>query len=126
MQFSFAAHVIFGSRIGSSQGIPTINLALRDVPVDLDEGIYACRIAWKGKIFSDAVMHYGPRPVHHLPLSCEMHVIDTTIPSAPETVEVKVVQRMRDIREFPSAKALHHAIMKDIGAARKILDDDRE
>lgn len=114
----FTASTITGAGRGKGLGTPTINLNLDQVPDELHEGIYAC-------IANDqhAVMHYGPRPVFNDTLSCEIHLLDT-IPSVDlEEVSVSVLERIRDVRNFPDAEALKEEITKDIRRAREIIEN---
>ncbi len=101
------------------QKIPTLNLLLSDIPASLDEGIYACRVTFDQSF--PAVMHYGPRPVHHLSDSCEVHILDQVIEHPPETIEVQIVGKIRDIQHFEDPKELLRAIRGDIANARAIL-----
>ncbi|MEK7562861.1 MAG: riboflavin kinase [Patescibacteria group bacterium] len=124
----FQAHVIPGSGIARKQNIPTLNLSLDDVPSDLQEGIYACRVSFEQtnkpvnqQTRFSAVMHYGPRPVHNLPLSCEVHVLDQSVSDPPASVDVMIVERIRAIQSFEHIDALKSAIQNDIAQARAIL-----
>ena len=124
MQFS--ARIISGSGIAGKQNVPTLNLAVEDVPKELHEGIYACRAeieyANTGvRECENGVMHYGPRHVHHLPRSCEVHLLDQTIEKAPQSMAIEVVQRIRDVQDFQDSRQLQKAIQSDIAVARAIL-----
>jgi FAD synthase len=100
--------------------VPTINLELADVPPSLMHGIYACSAVIGGKTYKSAV-HYGPRPVFKDSESFEVHILDAAIPDPPETLELTVVARLRDVENFPDAEALKAAIADDIAAVRAIL-----
>jgi riboflavin kinase/FMN adenylyltransferase len=117
---SFTAPLIKGSGRGKSLGVATMNLDLKDVPKDLSEGIYACFALSDGKRYK-AAMHYGPRPVFKDTPSCEVHLIDEMIKTAPKDVTVIVIERLRDIADFPSKEALMAQIADDIARARGIL-----
>ena len=124
----FSAHIIPGSGLGRKQRVPTLNLALEEMPNDLEEGIYACHVSFRQIanrksqiVMFPAVMHYGPRPVHDLPLSCEIHLLDQTIAHAPESVTVEIIERIRDVRDFENTEQLRAAIQSDLARARAIL-----
>ena len=117
----FSAHIIPGSGTAKKQNVPTLNLSLNDVPADLAEGIYACRTSFDVISDAPAVMHYGPRPVHHLPHSCEVHLLDQIIEDAPESISVEIVSRIRDVQSFEDAEQLRAAIQHDLAQARAIL-----
>ena len=118
--FTFTATVIPGSHRGKGMGTPTLNLNLDDVPIDMQEGIYACFVIVDNKKLN-AAMHYGPRPVHKDSRSCEVHALDTLIQNTPETVTVEVIEYLRPVADFPSEDALKLQIADDIKRARGIL-----
>lgn len=124
----FTARVIPGSGIARKQNVPTLNLSLDDVPAGLGEGIYACHVFFQKtnqpanqKTRFPVVMHYGPRPVHGLPLSCEVHILDALLKDAPASLTVKIVKRIRNVRDFENPKQLTATIQNDIREARAIL-----
>lgn len=117
---SFSASPIRGSGRGKALGAPTINVDLNDVPASLKEGIYACR-AILGHQTLDAVLHYGPRPVFQDIPSCEIHVLDAVVADVPPQVNIDIVGRLRDVRDFPDAAALMTQIEQDIADARAML-----
>ncbi|MDD4628861.1 MAG: riboflavin kinase [Candidatus Peribacteraceae bacterium] len=118
---SFSARVIAGAGRGRVIGSPTLNLEVRKVPKDLRHGIYACCATWN-KQPRDAVMHFGPRPVFHAGIACEVHVLEN-FRITPKTVTVHVRKRLRSVKKFPSVEALKRQIAKDIARARAMLAD---
>lgn len=117
----FTATVIKGSGRGKGMGIPTINLSLSDVPKDMQEGIYAAFVIMDGHKLKSA-LHYGPRPVHKDVPSLEVHLIDDMISDVPKQMEIHVITRLRDVRDFPSEQALVAQILEDIAQTRAILN----
>jgi FAD synthase len=69
-------------------------------------------------------MHYGPRPVFEDTVACEVHVLDHVIEEPPEEVTVQIVERLREVRDFPSREALMKQIKEDVRLVRKILKKD--
>lgn len=130
---TFEAHVITGSGRGRELRVPTLNLDLRDVPQDLPEGIYACYVHWEtrnqkpatNKPGYAAAMHYGPRPVFEDSTACEVHLIDTVLETTPETVTIDVVERLREVQNFPSQEKLIEQMQRDIEQCRSILASQR-
>lgn len=120
LPLSFTARVVSGRGRGRNIGAPTINLELGDVPPDLEEGIYACVVDIAGTP-REAAMHLGPRPAFKDTKTCEVHVIDGAPVEAPPALGVRVVLRLRDVMDFPSAEALMQQIARDIADARAIL-----
>jgi FAD synthase len=130
LPLAFTAHVIPGSGRGKHLGVPTMNLALEDIPENLSDGIYACtvkrtsdlgrRTSENNQWFS-AVMHIGPRPVFQDTRSCEVHVIDDVLLNSPQTITVQIIGFLREVRNFPSPHALIEQMEEDIIAARAML-----
>lgn len=116
----FQARVIPGSGRGRTLRVPTLNLDLRDIPKDLQEGIFACRTFIDGMQYG-ASAHYGPRPTFDDSPSCEVHLIDASLSSTPERVEVEIVAFLRGIFKFDSSEALTAQMLEDIRKARDIL-----
>ena len=114
-----------GSGRGHKLQVPTLNLPPEEVPSELAEGIYACRVLLhfgdKTEGPYDSAMHYGPRPVFKDSKSCEVHLIDRALASAPDKVTVEVVGRIRGVEDFASAELLKEAMQQDIARARSIL-----
>lgn len=141
-RFVFTARVITGSGRGKGLGTPTLNLDLRDVPTEMQKGIYACWVklpsaseklpvgsATKNILATPslatgnyaAALHFGPRPVFKDTVTCEVHLLDTTLPSPPASVTVTLVERLRDVRDFPSPEVLKEEIARDIERCRVVL-----
>lgn len=120
MPLSFDAHIITGSGRGKGLGSPTMNLDTHEVPAELAEGVHAVFAHIDGTQY-DAVMHYGPRPVFADSLSCEVHLLDTTLTQAPEHLTVDVVGKLRDVFHFASPDDLKMQIALDIANAKKLL-----
>lgn len=116
----FTARVITGAGRGKGLGVPTLNLDLLDIPSNLQDGVFACRAWIQGKEYP-ATMHNGPRPTFDNSRSCEVHFIDQTISPPPVSVEVDVVQFLREVSRFPSGEALSAQMREDIRNARDIL-----
>ncbi|MFA5273811.1 MAG: riboflavin kinase [Candidatus Peribacter sp.] len=117
---TFPAAVVKGAGRGRTIGSPTLNLALNDIPRNLKSGIYACRVRWNRRTFS-AAMHYGPRPVFHDSVACEVHIIGHVIHRSPLRVRVEIVKRLRSIRDFRTVALLQAQIQRDIEKTRKVL-----
>lgn len=123
---TFTAKSVKGSGKGRGMGFPTINLDLADVPGELSEGVYAACTVIDGTPYT-AAMHYGPRPVHQLPRSCELHIVtreglrtkDKGRGTNIRSVTVEVIERLRDVRDFESEEELKRQIVKDIERVKK-------
>lgn len=117
---TFSAHVVSGAGRGKGLGTPTLNVDLSQVPSSLEEGVYACFAVINGKRHFGA-MHYGPRPVFNASLSCEVHLMDTVIEHPPTSMDIEVVERLREVRDFPTPDDLKIQIADDIVKTRAIL-----
>lgn len=109
-----------GSGRGKEIGTPTMNLNLNDIPQEIEEGIYA---GWAqiDEVWCMAAIHYGPRPVFQDSLTFEVHLLDVEIGIPPEKLNIALVERLRDVLNFPSAEALFAQIQRDIEQTRGIL-----
>lgn len=116
----FLARLVAGRGRGRTLGTPTLNCDLADVPADLPDGIYACVAVLDGTP-AGAAMHLGPRPVFRDTRTCEVHLLDRTVDAPPERMEVRVMERLRDVRDFPSPEDLQRQIADDIRRTRAIL-----
>lgn len=118
----FTATVTTGSGRGKDLMCPTLNLNIDEVPASLEEGVYACfaRMGTHGVRLA-ATMHCGPRPTFGDTPSCEVHVLDHVISIPPRTVTVDIVEKLRDIQQFPSADDLKQQMQQDNETARTLL-----
>jgi len=120
LPLSFSARVVKGAGRGRAIGSPTLNLHVSDVPNSLEEGIFACQAYW-GRRSASAALHYGPRPVFHADKACELHIIDHVIPRPPKKITVKVLKRLRSVRNFRTVELLMRQIAKDIKQVKHLL-----
>ncbi len=109
-----------GSGRGKGLGSPTINVDLSCVPAELGDGVYACFATFQNRK-RKAAMHVGPRPVFKEGRSCEVHILDETIPVPPECVDIEVIAYIRPVFHFPSPEALRTQIQADIAQIRTLL-----
>lgn len=116
----FHARVVSGAGRGKGLGVPTLNLDLRDVPV-FDDGVFAAR-AFVGEKEYKGALYNGPRPTFKDSRSCEVHLIDESIPVPPPSVEIEVVQFVRGVETFPTPEALSAQMLEDIRQVKAILE----
>lgn len=116
------ARVTSGHGQGKKIGVPTLNIDTCLMPASVAEGIYAARV-WCDGIAYNGALHYGARPVFNDPnVSCEVHLIDEVLHEAPETIDLDIVARIRDVRNFESVEAMTDEIARDIEKIRAILN----
>jgi len=119
--FIHRAPVVSGHGQGKKIGVPTINIDPTQFPKDVSQGIYACRAIFDEKSY-DGALHFGPRPVFDdEAVSAEIHILDTVIDSAPKTLDLEIIGKVRDVMNFDSIEAMTTEIEKDIEKIRAML-----
>lgn len=127
--YSVRGTVAPGAGRGRGIGVPTINLAPPDprklLPPD---GVYAVWVTVEGRGTRDGgrvggMMNQGPRPTFgDTTRTLEVHLFDFAGQLYGETVTVSWMQRLRDVRAFPSWEALVAQLGRDRDAARASLN----
>jgi riboflavin kinase/FMN adenylyltransferase len=114
--------VVRGERRGRELGFPTANIEIGDPEKMLPkEGVYAAYGIVRGERVP-GLLHLGPRPTFPgFAPTIELHLLDWSGDIYGDHVRVEVVDRIRDIRPFPSAAALVDAIRGDEREGRRIL-----
>jgi len=116
-----AASVLSGHGIGRSIGVPTLNIDPTLAPKGFSHGIYACWVTLHGLRYKGA-LHFGPRPAFKdIHPSFEVHVLDAVIASTPPSIDLTIVEKIRDIEDFVDSVALKKRIDQDIAAVHAIL-----
>lgn len=106
--------VIKGLGIGKKLGLPpTMNLRIKKTPKSLRHGIYAVFVKTSIGEFP-GVLHFGPRPAVHAPLSFEVHCFGLKKKMYGKRVSVEIVKRLRAVKNFATIAALKKAIEEDI------------
>ena len=117
----FSATIIQGHGRGKSLGFPTLNLKPLS-SFEIEPGVYAVKVAWAG-LSHFAVMHVGPRPTFEgAEASMEVHVLDLSLDTPPDHLNVEVFERLRPVQKFDSPEALVTQIQADNRAARLIFE----
>ncbi len=111
--FSFKSEVITGDMRGRTLGFPTINQQLDENLVTPKFGVYASTVTFDGKTYP-AVTNIGLRPTFILkkPL-CETHIIGFDGDLYGKTVEIGLLDYLREETRFASAEALIAALNSD-------------
>ena len=120
--YRISARVIPGAGRGRTIGVPTINL--EGPPPDKalpPDGVYAARVEWGGGT-AGAMLNQGPRPtVGDARRTVEAHLFGVDRELRGHVVRIEWVERMREIRRFPSLDALREQLAHDREQALAIL-----
>lgn len=115
---TFSGKVVAGDKKGRLLGFPTINI---EGEYDLPFGIYASKVTTSLGIYKGA-LHYGPRPVFgDIKPVMEVHLLDFEGDLYGTTVTIEIVDRLRDVQNFKSIKALKAQIQKDVDTVRSLV-----
>lgn len=121
---SISGLVIKGLGIGKKLGLPpTMNLRVRRIPKSFRHGIYAVFVKTPVGEFS-GVLHFGPRPAVHAPISFEVHCFGLKKNLYGKRVSVEVKKRIRAVKNFSSISVLKNAIERDIAKAKRIIKNE--
>lgn len=112
----FSGKVIRGDQKGRLLGFPTINL---EGEFELAYGVYVSKATTSFGVFKGA-LHYGPKPVFNdTKAVMEIHLLDFSGDLYGETVQVEVIQKLREIEKFQDMEALKQQIGKDVTMVRE-------
>lgn len=113
--------VVRGEGRGRQLGFATANLDLHH-EIRPPAGVWAVRVR-VGSIWVPAVLNIGIRPTFGPDgdLTVEAHLLDFSGDLYGQTLEVRLVARLREEMRFPSREALIEQIGRDVAAARGML-----
>ncbi len=119
--FSFKTEVIHGQQLGRKLGFPTINQLLDNQLVTPRFGVYASRVTVGGKKYA-AVTNIGLRPTFKFsePIS-ETYILDFSNVIYGQSVEVELLEFLREEKAFSDIEELKSAILADAEKARNIV-----
>ena len=88
----------------------------------MEKGVFAARVRRHGTSEYGAVLNVGVRPTFgESDVVVEIHILDFAEDIYGETLEVTVLDKLRDERRFSDVQSLVRQIEKDIETARDIL-----
>ena len=119
--FRIRGEVVVGDRRGRTIGFPTANIALDPTQVRVPRGVYAVRVrgSFGGR---DGVANVGVRPTFDGVIEqLEVHLFDLDQDLYGSTLEVDVVEHLRDERRFDGIDELVDQIRRDVDRARSLL-----
>ncbi|MFA6376543.1 MAG: riboflavin kinase [Candidatus Paceibacterota bacterium] len=110
-EFNFSAKVVKGLGRGKTLGFPTANLDA--VGIGLDYGVYLVEIGVGGKKYN-GLLFFGKKQTFGEPVSMEVFIKEFNGDIYGETVAVRVVKKVREIKKFDNPEELQKQIARDI------------
>ena len=107
----FKAKVVRGMGRGNRLGYPTANLDKTDL--DIPHGVYAVKLKVVGQEYS-GLMHFGFKDVFREPVSLEVLIKDFSGDIYGEEIEVRILKKIREVKNFPGPELLIEEIKKDL------------
>lgn len=119
---TFSCKVVHGRKIGSSIGIPTINMPIPEGILVPARGVYATR-AYVDSVCYPAVTNVGVRPTvdDSQNVVMETFILDFTGDLYGKEARVEFYRHLRPEIRFSSLEELREQIHRDIQAARQYL-----
>lgn len=108
-----------GKKLGSSIGIPTVNLTVPPHVLTPAHGVYATRVQIGTESFP-GVTNIGTRPTvdDSSRITVETFILDFSGDLYGQTIRVDFYRRLRGVQKFPSLDALKAQIQQDTAATR--------
>lgn len=119
--FDLKGNIQKGVGLGKELGYPTLNISLIDE--QKDHGIYICEIKLNEHIYK-GVMHLGKKTFgtdNKEKIFCEIHILNFNKAIDSGQVYIKVLKKIRDVREFESTDELKAQIAQDIDIAKQFF-----
>lgn len=123
--FTVAGEVIHGAHLGREIGFPTANFFPPEGLVQLGDGIFVSLATIAGESATRPAMTYvGTRPTINSGVrQIETHFLDFTGDLYGQTIEVSMLQKLRDDQQFPNLDAMIAQLAIDEVRTRQYLDD---
>lgn len=111
-EWTVSGTVVHGRRLGHALGFPTANIEVSDDSL-LSDGVYRARVAVDGVSY-DAMSNLGRNPsVGGCRRRLETHLFGFDGDLYGRTLQVELLERIRDERTFPSVDALRQQLEED-------------
>jgi riboflavin kinase/FMN adenylyltransferase len=124
--FTVAGEVIHGAHLGREIGFPTANFFPPEGLVQLGDGIFASLATLAGESEPRPAMTYvGTRPTINSGVrQIETHLLDFAGDLYGQTIEVAMLEKLRDDQQFPSLDAMIDQLAVDEERTRRYLADE--
>jgi riboflavin kinase/FMN adenylyltransferase len=119
--FYLRGEVIAGAGRGATIGMPTLNQLVINETLP-PKGVFASRTVAEGKTYP-SVTNIGTNPTFENgnAIKVETHILDARVELRGKSVDVQLLERLRDEKKFSSIEDLKKQIQSDILKARAIL-----
>jgi riboflavin kinase/FMN adenylyltransferase len=118
----FKSVVIHGSKDGSKNSYPTINLDPNILNNSFEKGVYASWVRVGGDTFPGA-LYLGPRLVKNESHDVlEIYILDFSAEIYGEEVEFSLEKNIRNVMDFTDFSKLKEQIKRDIENVKEVLD----
>lgn len=126
--FSVSGEVIHGAHLGREIGFPTANFFPPDGLVQLGDGIFVSLVLLAGEALARPAMTYvGTRPTINSGVrQIETHLLDFEGDLYGQTIEVAMLEKIRDDKQFPNLDAMIDQLAIDETRSRAYLDSTQE
>lgn len=123
-EYMLTGEVVHGQGLGKKWNYPTVNIRIPENYKLLPKtGVYIIRTKIKNNPFF-GIMNIGFRPtVNGKYQTIEVHLLDFNANLYGETIQVKLIKRLRDEQKFASIEDLIKQINKDEAEARIFVDN---
>ncbi|HET9947203.1 MAG TPA: riboflavin kinase [Patescibacteria group bacterium] len=119
----YNASVLHGNKLGKTIGYPTLNLDETILPKNKKQGVYACLVTYKSKIYTGA-LYLGPRSVlGETKRVLEIHLLHFSEDIYNETVSFCLKHFIRGLISLSSLPELQKQLKIDIQQVKEALKD---
>ena len=121
--FSVSGEVIHGAHLGREIGFPTANFFPPEGMVQLGDGIFVSLVVLAGESEARPAMTYvGTRPTINSGVrQIETHLLDFEGDLYGQTIEVAMLEKIRDDQQFPNLDAMIEQLAVDEARSRVVL-----
>lgn len=121
--FSVAGEVIHGAHLGREIGFPTANFFPPEGLVQLGDGIFVSLVLLAGEQVARPAMTYvGTRPTINSGVrQIETHLLDFDGDLYGQSIEVAMLEKIRDDQQFPNLDAMIQQLARDEAESRAFL-----
>jgi len=105
--------VIHGLGNGHKVGMPTANLDIENLTIDIDHGVYGVKVFIYDQQYL-GVCSIGNRPTIDNKETIEVHILDFDQDIYGEIIEIEILFKIRDIVKFNNLQEVKNQVNKDI------------